>query len=283
MLISKFDLYRSEWLDLVFADRNKAYGAYELRQHNSRATLKALAAMIGSIIVVAFVFGVVLKPAKQSVPLIVDRIVPMTSIAPPPPPAKPLKNELAKGPKPAEPPAQTHATIKVVPPVVTPDNQVTDEMPKDVDLESKVISTTTTPGTAASPGATAETPGKAESGGGSGTDDKSIYNIAGLQREPEPIGGFGAFGKFLEKHLRYPDEASDNKVQGKVFLSFIVEKDGSLSNITVLRGPGFGTNEEALRVLKLAPAWKPGIQNGQPVRVQYNIPINFQMGSDDNP
>lgn len=74
--------------------------------------------------------------------------------------------------------------------------------------------------------------------------------------------------------------AADEHVQGRVWLSFIIEKDGKLSNIKVDRGIGFGTEEEALRVLKMAPAWRPGIQNGQPVRVKYNIPINFQISDD---
>ena len=86
----------------------------------------------------------------------------------------------------------------------------------------------------------------------------------------------------MQKHLKYPDGAVEGHIQGKVWLSFIIERDGHLSNITVDRGPGYGLDEEALRVLKLAPAWKPGMQNGQPVRVKYNIPINFQLGDDGN-
>jgi len=93
---------------------------------------------------------------------------------------------------------------------------------------------------------------------------------------PAPIGGMDAWSKFLNKNLRFPYEAQQDGVSGKVFLSFIIEKDGHLSDISVVRAAGHGFDEEALRVLKLAKAWKPGIQNGQPVRVKYTIPINFQ-------
>jgi len=282
MLISKFDLYKSEWLDLVFSDRNKAYGAYELRQHNSRVMLQALGAMIGSIIVVAFVFGVILKPAIQPKPPVLQ-IIPVNTVVLPPPPVQPVKPAEAKLPKmpkaPPAAPASQAPTIRFVPPVVTSD-ALAQNLPKVSDMGNKDIGPIDAKGI---PGASpAIDKGNGDGPPASPTDD-GLYNTGmGLQREPEPFGGFAAFGKFLEKHLRYPSEASDAHIQGKVFLSFIVEKDGSLSNITVLRGPGYGTNEEALRVLKLAPAWKPGIQNDHPVRVQYNIPINFQMPDDGN-
>jgi protein TonB len=98
---------------------------------------------------------------------------------------------------------------------------------------------------------------------------------------PEPIGGEKAWAKFLNKNLRFPYEAQQAGVSGRVILSFIIEKDGSLSNIVIERGAGNGFDEEALRVLKLAKAWKPGMQNGLPVRVKYDIPINFQLSSEE--
>jgi protein TonB len=102
-----------------------------------------------------------------------------------------------------------------------------------------------------------------------------------LEAMPEPYGGAAAWAKFLQKNIHYPSQASEAGIQGKVFLSFIIETDGHLSNIVVERGAGFGLDQEALRVLKLAPAWKPGIQNGHKVRVKYTIPINFQIADPD--
>lgn len=87
------------------------------------------------------------------------------------------------------------------------------------------------------------------------------------------------FYSFLKENLRYPAEAKANKLEGKVFLSFVVEKDGSLMDIKVDRKLGLGTDEEAVRVLKESPKWQPGIQNGNVVRVKYNIPINFNLGT----
>jgi protein TonB len=107
--------------------------------------------------------------------------------------------------------------------------------------------------------------------------DESVHLPGGLDVMPEPVGGVSAWAKFLNKNLRFPSAAQEEGISGKVILSFIIEKDGHLSNITVDRPAGHGFNEEALRVLKLAKAWKPGMQNGQPVRVKYSIPINFQL------
>ncbi|MGN6177776.1 MAG: energy transducer TonB [Mucilaginibacter sp.] len=277
MLISKFDLYRNEWLDLVFSDRNKEYGAYELRQHYPQVMLKALGIMFVSILVVAFVFGVVLKPAIHKVEIVKMTEVPLIHMTMPPQ-TPPVKQPLPKAPKTPPAPQQHIATVQSPSLVVKPDVDVVKEPPTMTELQGKVLSSTTTSGT---PNGTSIDVPKGPSGPPGGGDDVNNGGI-GLEREPLPKGGFGTFENFLRKHLRYPEEASEAHIQGKVFMSFIIEKDGSLSNITIVRGPGYGTNEEALRVLKLAPAWDPGIQNNHPVRVQYTIPINFQLGDDDN-
>ncbi|MFB0499530.1 TonB family protein [Mucilaginibacter sp. OAE612] len=101
-----------------------------------------------------------------------------------------------------------------------------------------------------------------------------------VEQVPEFKGGLEAFGKFLMTNLRYPKAARDNNVQGRVIITFVVEKDGSLSNMKVVRGIGSGCDEEALRVLSISPAWKPGIQNGKPVKVQYSVPISFTLAGD---
>ncbi|HEX8021450.1 TonB family protein [Mucilaginibacter sp.] len=101
-----------------------------------------------------------------------------------------------------------------------------------------------------------------------------------VEQVPEFNGGLEAFGKFLMTNLRYPKAARDNNVQGRVIITFVVEKDGALSNMKVVRGIGSGCDEEAVRVLSISPAWKPGIQNGKPVKVQYSVPINFTLADD---
>ncbi len=98
-----------------------------------------------------------------------------------------------------------------------------------------------------------------------------------VEQVPEFPGGIQAFGEFLGKNIKYPAKARENKVQGRVIISFIVEKDGSLSDVRIRRGIGSGADEEAVRVINLSPKWKPGIQNGHTVRVQYSVPISFTL------
>jgi len=98
-----------------------------------------------------------------------------------------------------------------------------------------------------------------------------------VEKEPGFNGGMDAFFEFLRQNLKYPEAARKNNVQGKVIISFIVEKDGSLSDIKVLRDIGYGAGDEAIRVMKLSPKWNPGNQNGRLVRVMYTIPISFSL------
>ncbi len=104
-----------------------------------------------------------------------------------------------------------------------------------------------------------------------------LYDFLSIDKQPEFPGGITKFYKYVGSNIKYPKMAQDNNVQGKVFLSFIVEKDGVLSDIQITRGLGSGTDEEAVRVLKESPTWNPGIRNGLAVRVKYNININFQL------
>jgi hypothetical protein len=108
-----------------------------------------------------------------------------------------------------------------------------------------------------------------------------VMDFVSVDTPPKFPGGMTAFYKFLGKEVKYPEEAKKNKVEGKVFLSFIVETDGSLSEITkVGTGIGYGTEEEAIRVLKLSPKWEPGKLDGKLVRVKYHMPMSFTLSND---
>lgn len=94
---------------------------------------------------------------------------------------------------------------------------------------------------------------------------------------PEFPGGQEAMMKYLSGQLKYPEEAVENGVQGAVFVTFVVERDGRISEVKVLRGIGAGCDEESERVVKGMPNWKPGKQNGKLVRTRYNLPIRFKL------
>ncbi len=106
-------------------------------------------------------------------------------------------------------------------------------------------------------------------------DDGGIFLI--VEEQPEPEGGIKSFYKYLSKNIQYPRLARRQGIVGKVFMHFVVGKDGTLTDIKVLKGIGGGCYEEAIRVLKNAPTWKPGKQRGRAVRVQMSIPISFNL------
>jgi hypothetical protein len=104
-------------------------------------------------------------------------------------------------------------------------------------------------------------------------NDENIYNTSEIEFKPDFPGGIGNFYKYIGKNFQVPDEKG---LSGKVFVSFVIEKDGSLTDIKVIKDIGFGTGQEAVRVLESSPRWKPAEQNGKKVRVLYSLPINIQ-------
>lgn len=117
----------------------------------------------------------------------------------------------------------------------------------------------------------------------SNSGDSKVYDFVSLDKQPHFPGGMQEFYKYLGKNVKYPQEAQNNNIQGKVFLSFVVETDGTLTDIKVDRSVGSGLDEEAVRLIKESPKWIPGMQDGQNVRVKYNIPINFSLTDDELP
>jgi len=269
-------LYKGEWLDLVFKNRNQQYGAYELRQHYGNVMAKAMAATFlfvacasAAITIIAHSHPVIpADPVYHVTPVDISKRI---FIAQPPKPRTQAKPKQQATQHVQSQPVSTtdYREMKVV-----DDAHAVDPKPIDPNLaigsEDKIVH--------GSPTEVITIPGDGTAGGkGTGTGETDNTPMVAPQVMPEPFGGAAAWAKFLQKNLHYPGQAQDQGVSGRVFVSFIVERDGHLSNFIIERKGGYGFDEEALRVLKLAPAWKPGIQNGQAVRVKYVIPINFQL------
>jgi len=113
-------------------------------------------------------------------------------------------------------------------------------------------------------------------------DDETSSVFVAVERVPQFPGGIDAFYHYLSKNIRYPAAMRDAGVQGKVIVSFVVERDGSLTDLRVTRGVAADIDMEALRVIQESPRWTPGIQNGRPVRVAYSVPIAFNLVDNDN-
>jgi protein TonB len=268
MVTAKFDLYRPEWLELVFDDRNKAYGAYDLRSHYAGNLVKAMGITFFSVALLMIGYTV-LKPKPAPFERII-RDIPIIKLEDhhiKPPVTPPI-------PQTIQPHVQV-ATVRYPEYVVRPD-KVAENPPKLIELETAAISSQNVKGKDGGDNISITDLGSglATAPNVSEAPFKETYE---LQVQPEPYGGADAWAKFLQKNLRYPKLATEEGKSGKVLLSFIIETDGHISNVVVDRGAGYGMDEEAARVLKLAPAWKPGVQNGHHVRVRYTLPINFQI------
>ncbi|MTH15092.1 M56 family metallopeptidase [Flavobacterium sp. LC2016-01] len=107
-------------------------------------------------------------------------------------------------------------------------------------------------------------------------EKETTATVNEIDKQPEFPGGILEFYKFVGKNFKVPAEAGATKIQGKIYMEFMIETDGSLSEFNIVKDLGFGMGDEAIRVLKLSPKWSPGTQNGQPVRVLYNLPITIQ-------
>ena len=121
--------------------------------------------------------------------------------------------------------------------------------------------------------------GKLLSGHAVDKDGQIITYTESRNIAPEFKGGINAFANYLVKSIRYPQKARENRIQGRVILTFIVEKNGNLSDLRVLRSVDTSLDDEALRVLKISPQWVPGTQFGKPIRVRYSVPIGFSLAN----
>jgi periplasmic protein TonB len=108
-------------------------------------------------------------------------------------------------------------------------------------------------------------------------EEEADHIFINAEQQPAPVGGLEAFYKFIQKEMRYPAQARRMGIEGRVYVEFVVDKDGSLTMIKLLKGIGAGCDEEAVRVLKEAPKWMPGKQRGRPVRVKMTVPIFFKL------
>ena len=105
--------------------------------------------------------------------------------------------------------------------------------------------------------------------------EEVIFTV--VENDPEFPGGMEALYKYLGENIKYPSIAKENNITGKVYVTFVVEKDGSIANPRILRDIGGGCGQEAIRVIKSMPKWKAGKQRGKPVRVQFNLPVSFNL------
>lgn len=251
----KVNLFSDDWCDMVFEDKNQGYGAFQIRKKTPKNHFFALLVSI-SFFSIAVSAPVIFKAlSKKEVEKNVE-VTSLTNIKM----DKPI--EQPKLEKPIEKPQ-----VRFTPPVIKPDDEVKDE---ELPMTQDDLSKSTLP-----------------IGNDNDTVDLSALNTKPtvveetmkpytfVEQMPEFQGGEEELMKFLKGNIVYPQMAKESGIQGTVYVTFVVTKDGKIKDASVLRGIGGGCDEEALRVVKMMPDWKVGKQNGQAVPVQFNLPIKF--------
>jgi len=260
--------------DIVFEGRNKSYGAYQLRKgYNStmqRSVLLGVTFFLLVMLLPDLYARLVPEPKKDDIGFEVK----LTTLE--------IKPEVAPPPVPVEPviPEPKVNTVKFTSYEVMPDDMVVEEVapPTVEDLQNALPGQEDITGNS---DITEIVPPAAEAPAGKGgvveADPPKEETFISVEQAPSYLGGNAAMADFLRKNLKYPRQASQAGIQGKVFVSFVVGSDGKIEDVKTLKGIGFGCDEEAERVIKLMPNWKAGRQSGNAVRVRFNMPVVFQL------
>ena len=274
--MSKIDLFDQQWIDLVFEGKNETYGAYELRKKTSGRNLKAFIAMVLGII--AIVAIVLLKNTIQEAILANsshEEELEMAVLVEEKVEAEVERNEPV-----------VFEQQEVVELVASSEKftapEITDEVPPEEVMRGQddLAQTNTKIGVY-------QVEGNDEEAGEvlkaqqvvvteqPKEEETKIFEV--VEQMPSFPGGDAALMAFLSKNIKYPVVTEDNAIQGRVIATFVVERDGSITDVKVVKSVDPSLDKEAVRVLKSMPKWIPGKQNGSAVRVKYTVPVTFRL------
>lgn len=277
------DLSSKEWCDIVFDGKNKEYGAYQLRatsvKRHTKALLSVLIVLALILTAIIMVMTGVFKSADEDVN------------------AKNEQEEVIMAPEdipeeeeqmdiPEQKPEEVQAEEEVAATQAVTDFIIKDMVDKDREVKDaeEVIKSTANIGAIDHAGIEdkrrdAVIKEVVEVKPVEKPKDEGPVSMAMVEQKPSFPGGDAAMYKWLNDNIIYPAAASEEGVQGKVTVQFIVEKDGSISHVQVVRGKHPALDAEAARVIRKMPRWTPGRNNGQPVRVTYHLPVQFKLAN----
>ncbi len=276
--MSKVDLIDNNWVDLVFEGRNKEYGAYTLRKETGKRNLKSMLIVFAAII--AIMAAVAAKVAIENAfpkKVAMETDVELSKLAQ----KKEAKVEKKAPVKVEEQKVveKVKSSVKFTPPVIKKDSEVKPE--EELKSQEDLNKTKTAIGSF-------DVKGNDEDGG-------EVLKAKEVIAQPEPPkeeetkvfdvvevmpsfpGGQSALFEYLSKNIKYPVVAEENGVQGRVIVTFVVERNGSITDVQVAKSVDPSLDKEAVRVIKSMPHWIPGKQNGSAVRVKFTVPVTFRL------
>lgn len=276
--MSKVDLIDNNWVDLVFEGRNKEYGAYVLRKDTGKRNLKSM--LIVFAVIIAIMAAVAAKVAIENAfpkKVAMETDVELSKLAQ----KKEAKVEKKAPVKVEEQKVveKVKSSVKFTPPVIKKDDEVKPE--EELKSQEDLNKTKTAIGSF-------DVKGNDEAGG-------EVLKAKEVIAQPEPPkeeetkvfdvvevmpsfpGGQAALFEWLSKNIKYPVVAEENGVQGRVIVTFVVERNGSITDVQVVKSVDPSLDKEAVRVVKAMPHWIPGKQNGSAVRVKFTVPVTFRL------
>ncbi len=281
------DLTSKEWRDIVFANKNKEFGAYELRSKSDRRhNMAVVYTLIGLVVVVFLIFGYskysdyqaekAALEAKEKAEKMSQAILEQVEETPE---EEEIEEQKFEQPE-VVVPEEVLATVQVTQIAIVDADKVKNEV---MDMETQKEDNTAR--------------GVVNQEGSDDADKFKAVQEQVVVKEPEPVeekpkeekifvaveqpaefpGGTAAMMKWLNNNIRYPEAAQQNDIQGKVVVNFVVEKDGSIAQVKIAKGVDKDLDREAIRVVKKMPRWQPGKNNGVPVRSYFNLPVTFRL------
>ena len=270
------NLKSQEWNDIIFEGKNKNYGAYEMRQSSSKRHIIAFLICIAIVLFVAFLPLIIKSVAelrKGSGENISTSNV-MTDLTEVDKDVE-EKNKIIEDNTPPEPPLKS--TIIFIPPTIAEASEINDDNDMrsmdELATDKRQISWGTVDGVDDENAIDIEDLLKHQAM----ADEKAEEILDGVEQMPEYPGGYEALTKYLNQSIEYPAIARENNIQGRVFIKFVVYKDGTVGKIEVAQGVHSSLDKEAVRVVKEMPKWIAGRQNGKTVNVAFTLPIIFSL------
>lgn len=282
------DLSSQEWRDIVFENKNKEFGAYELRGESPKRHTKALVLtviIVGSLLVLGILAtaGILFKDAEEDMATTTEQELTAINNAEE---EQEEEEEQIDIPEPEEPEPVVEEIEEVAQQqftevIVKKDEEVTQQIVDQSKLQedTRDISTINVEGEADLRAAitsevrtTVVEPEKPKP-----VEENKVYDLANVEQKPSFKGGDAALFKWLSEHVNYPAAAAEDGASGTVQVQFVVSKTGQVTKVKIVRGKHPALDKEAMRVVKEMPAWNPGRQNGQPVDVSYILPVKFTL------
>ena len=276
--MSKIDLIDNSWSDLVFEGKNQAYGAYQLRRETGKRnamSLLTMALIALAIGVIVFINGVVQNAMKSNVAVETD--IELSALE--------QKKEEPKVERKETPQIEkievekVKSSVKFTAPEIKKDEEVKPEeeikSQEDLSKTNTAIGAFDVKGNDEAAGEVLKAKEVIAAPEPPKEEETKVFDV--VEQMPSFPGGPSALFEYLSKNIKYPAVAEENGVQGRVIVTFVVERDGSITDVKVVKSVDPSLDKEAQRVVKSMPRWIPGKQNGQAVRVKYTVPVTFRL------